>query len=69
MVRHFMVPRAMMPMHDLKVLALPFAVPRFDVKQFWHRRNHADASNKWLRRLVLEMLGDEPDRSSPAKRR
>lgn len=33
----------------LRVMACPFAVPSFTVKQHWHERYHHDASNRWLR--------------------
>lgn len=40
----------------LKVLPLPFDAPGFDVKQFWHKRNHHDAANRWLRKTVAELF-------------
>jgi DNA-binding transcriptional LysR family regulator len=43
-------------MPDLKMLPVPFDVPRFEIKQFWHRRNHHDAANRWLRGLVAELF-------------
>ncbi|WP_153109564.1 LysR family transcriptional regulator [Propionivibrio limicola] len=33
----------------LKVLACPFPIPTFTVKQHWHPRFHHDAGNRWLR--------------------
>lgn len=45
---------------DLKALPLPFEVPSFDVKQFWHERNHHDAANRWLRGIVSELFSREP---------
>lgn len=42
--------------HNLKTVPLPFAVPRFDIKQFWHERNHYDAANQWLRQTVAALF-------------
>ncbi|HEX8480211.1 MAG TPA: LysR family transcriptional regulator [Telluria sp.] len=36
-------------MANLRVLACPFPVPPFTVKQHWHERYHEDAGNRWLR--------------------
>ena len=40
----------------VRVLPLPFDAPRFEVKQIWHSRNHRDAANIWLRRLIIELF-------------
>jgi DNA-binding transcriptional LysR family regulator len=40
----------------VRVLPLPFAAPRFEVKQIWHARNHRDTANTWLRRLIVELF-------------
>jgi DNA-binding transcriptional LysR family regulator len=46
---------------DLKMLPLPFASPSVELKQFWHRRSHADPGTIWLRRLVAELfMGHDP---------
>jgi DNA-binding transcriptional LysR family regulator len=44
------------PRPDLKMLQLPLPVPRFEIKQFWHQRNHDDAANRWLRAVVAELF-------------
>lgn len=44
------------PRPQLKMLQLPFEVPRFEVKQFWHRRNHEEAANRWLRGVVTKLF-------------
>lgn len=49
------VTTAMTPVRNVKALPLPFDVPTFEVKQFWHQRNHSDAANKWLRGLIAEL--------------
>lgn len=46
----------MFGMPNLKMLALPIDVPRFEVKQFWHQRQHQNAANRWLRGLIAELF-------------
>lgn len=50
----------MRPMPRLKLLPLPLPIPtpRFEIKQFWYQRNHSDAANRWLRRLIGELFVD-----------
>lgn len=36
----------------LTVFPLPLELPRIEVRQFWHRRFHADPAHVWLRQLV-----------------
>jgi DNA-binding transcriptional LysR family regulator len=38
--------------NDITIHALPFDSPVFALKQFWHKRNHDDPANQWLRNLV-----------------
>jgi DNA-binding transcriptional LysR family regulator len=38
----------------LRMVGLPFEPPRIDIKQFWHRRYHDDARNRWLRSQIYE---------------
>ena len=40
----------------LRVLACPFPVPSFTVKQHWHARFHQDPANRWLREQVAALL-------------
>jgi len=40
----------------LRVLACPFRVPPFTVKQHWHARFHQDPANRWLREQVAALL-------------
>lgn len=37
------------------------AMPRIDLKQYWHRRFHQDPRNKWLRGVVAEIFNDKTD--------
>lgn len=38
--------------HNIKILSLPISIQPYDVKQYWHRRQHNDPANKWLRDLL-----------------
>ena len=42
----------------LRSVEPPFPAPRFAVKQYWHRRFHADSRSRWLRGLVYRTLRD-----------
>ena len=41
---------------DLRIVALPFEPPSIALRQFWHRRFHDDARNRWLRALMCELF-------------
>jgi DNA-binding transcriptional LysR family regulator len=38
----------------VRLVELPFDAPRIELKQFWHRKFHHDARNRWLRALVYQ---------------
>ncbi len=40
----------------LRLLACPFPVPSYTVKQHWHARFHQDPANRWLREEVARVL-------------
>jgi DNA-binding transcriptional LysR family regulator len=42
---------------QLAVKEAPYPFPRYDVKQYWHRCQHEDPGNRWLRGLVLRLFG------------
>ena len=42
---------------DIRMLPVPVDLPAFEVKQHWHERYHADASNRWLRQVIAMLLG------------
>lgn len=42
--------------HRIKVLSLPIKIPSYDVKQYWHERQHNNPANKWLRGLVTNII-------------
>ena len=39
----------------------PLPLPRFDLRQHWHRKFHNDARTMWLRRIVASLFNDELD--------
>ncbi|MFD1557287.1 LysR family transcriptional regulator [Paraburkholderia silviterrae] len=46
---------------DLAILEPPYRMPHFDVKQHWHRSQHDDPGNRWLRGLVHELFVQRAD--------
>lgn len=48
----------------VQALALPFSIQPAEVRQFWHRRAHHDAANKWLRNLLALMFEISADKAS-----
>lgn len=47
----------------LRVVSLPFAPPRIELRQFWHRKFHHDERNRWLRTLVAKLFQDQSGRT------
>jgi DNA-binding transcriptional LysR family regulator len=47
------------PRAGVRMLPLPFDVPQFQVKQFWHQRNHNDPGNRWLRSVIQELFSGD----------
>lgn len=41
----------------LQVLRPPLALPPFEVRQYWHERQHADAAHRWFRAIVAGLFG------------
>jgi DNA-binding transcriptional LysR family regulator len=54
------VPRAVgsafVRLSPLRLVKPPFALPRFALKQHWHRRFHKDARSMWLRTLIMTLF-------------
>lgn len=50
------VAKHMLPRPGLRMLPLPFAAPRFEIKLFWHERGHNDPGNRWLRSVLSELF-------------
>jgi DNA-binding transcriptional LysR family regulator len=46
---------------DVQLLKPTFTLPRFDLKQHWHRRFHKDARNRWLRTQVASLFNPGTD--------
>jgi hypothetical protein len=46
---------------NVKIVKPGIAIPRIDLKQYWHRRFHQDPKNRWLRGLVAELFNDTND--------
>lgn len=40
---------------NLQMLEPPYLFPEYDVKQNWHRCQHDDPGNKWLRSVVVKL--------------
>lgn len=47
---------SMMASEDIRMLPVPLELPSFQVKQHWHERYHADASNRWLRQTIADLF-------------
>lgn len=48
----------------LRIYPLPFATPRFTIRQYWHRRYHTDPANRWLREVFSRLYQrDSPPRA------
>jgi DNA-binding transcriptional LysR family regulator len=46
---------------NLRMIETPFELPRFDLKQYWHRKYQSDARNTWFRQLVASSFDEEQD--------
>lgn len=44
------------PEFGLEAVEPPFASPRIELRQHWHRKVHKDARNVWLRRLISRLF-------------
>lgn len=45
-------------MTQLRLIEPPFELPRYELKQHWHRRVHHEASHQWLRAQVAALFTD-----------
>jgi DNA-binding transcriptional LysR family regulator len=39
-----------------RIFAVPFNLPSYEVKQYWHERYHQDPGSRWLRGVISELL-------------
>ncbi len=46
---------------NIRIVEPPYALPRIELRQHWHRNAHHDPKNKWLRRLVAALFSDASD--------
>jgi DNA-binding transcriptional LysR family regulator len=49
---------------DLRIVKLPFRLPRIELKQFWHRKYHHDGRNRWLRTLIYQQFQSRRERDA-----
>lgn len=42
----------------IKLMEPPMEIPRFDLKQYWHRKFAKDGANAWLRSVIVELFAD-----------
>jgi DNA-binding transcriptional LysR family regulator len=40
----------------VRLFALPFEIPEYQVKQHWHGRSHQDPAHKWLRAVLTSLF-------------
>lgn len=48
--------KALPAQSSLQWLEPPVAIPKMQIRQYWHERFHKDPASLWLRRLVLTLL-------------
>ncbi len=41
---------------SFQIFPVPFPLPEYSVKQYWHERYHHDEGNRWLRRTLTNLL-------------
>ena len=41
---------------NLRVVGLPFDLPRIELRQFWHHKLHTDPLNRWLRTMIYNLF-------------
>lgn len=45
----------------LKLLKPPFNLPRFELRQHWHRRFHQEPRNIWIRSMIAKLFSESQD--------
>jgi DNA-binding transcriptional LysR family regulator len=45
----------------LRAHALPFQVPAYAIKTYWHPRSHSDAGHRWFREHVYQVMRSYPE--------
>jgi DNA-binding transcriptional LysR family regulator len=51
---------------DLAIIPAPLDLPRVEIVLSWHERFHRDPANRWIRRVLFEILGKRYSRTSQA---
>jgi len=41
---------------NIRLIEPPFEIPKFDLKQHWHRKYHKDQTNMWIRGVVAKLF-------------
>jgi DNA-binding transcriptional LysR family regulator len=41
---------------NIRLIEPPFEIPRFDLKQHWHRKYHKDQTNMWIRGVLAKLF-------------
>jgi DNA-binding transcriptional LysR family regulator len=52
---------------NLRVVGLPFELPRIELRQFWHHNVHTDPRNRWLRTMFYSLFRGR--RAAPPRER
>ena len=40
----------------VQVMDLPFKLPAFEIRLYWHERYHLDRANRWLRDVFVDLF-------------
>lgn len=43
---------------DVQIMDLPFKLPAFDIRLYWHERYHTDRGNRWLRDVFVDLFAN-----------
>ncbi|MCI2807996.1 LysR substrate-binding domain-containing protein [Eoetvoesia caeni] len=44
----------------IRAFEIPFPMPAYEVRQYWHERYHHDPANRWLRQIIFNTFIDLP---------
>jgi DNA-binding transcriptional LysR family regulator len=47
--------RVLAAANEIRIVPFPIKIPAYDVKQYWHERQHNSPANKWLRGVVANL--------------
>lgn len=53
--------------YALRSFVLPFDVPAYAIKTYWHPRSHSDVGHRWFRELVYEIMRSYPQWRRPGE--